>query len=143
MEIFLLHEHSRASFSTLLPNVIKKFRISRASRVETFSSEMIFTRDEISASRSQFYPEALKSLFFFYVFMSLFRSPLEKLFLATSVMRLHRKIFHDTKTLLSKTFFSISTQPLFYSPSLRSPFFFLPKKIKAESQRVKKVSYET
>lgn len=83
---------------------------------------MSFTRDEISASNAEVYelsvlPRSSKiSALFLCVYVAPVRSPLEKLFLATSVMRLHRKIFHDTKTLLSKTFFSISTQPLFPPP---------------------------
>lgn len=78
---------------------------------------MPFTRDEISASNAEVYDfpapatmEALKSVLVLCRFVST-RRPLEKLFSAGSVMRLHKKIFHDTKTLLSEAFFSISTQP--------------------------------
>lgn len=147
MEIFFLHEHSRASFSPMLPNVIK---ISTLELLESglfllkcHLPEMKYQHRMQKFMSSQFHPEALTkiSVLFLCVYVALILSPLEKLLLATSVMRLHRKIFHDTKTLLSKTFFSISTQ-LFHSTSSPNSSSFLVLNTK-DCPRVRKTFSQT
>lgn len=135
MEIFLLHEHSRASFDFLSSNAAKRNKNfdslelldSRLFLLKCHFPEMKYQHRMQKFMSSQFHPEALKSLFFLHVFVSpSFEVLLRSFFLATSIMRLHRRIFHDTKTLLSETFFSISTQPLFY------PFFLRQTCVKPE-----------
>lgn len=119
--IFYTECFCSAEILELVWNVIKFYSLEL---LETFSLHAIYQRWNISFEcRSLWLSSAChhgssEICARFYVASS----PLAALsrsffFSAGSIMRLHRKIFHDTKTLLSETFFSISTQPPQTSPS--------------------------
>lgn len=114
---------SSAKILKLVWNVIK-FLLSR---VFYFSLHAIYQRWNIissfTASNAEVFdvsaPASLKHQNFCSLVASLRLAALSRraFFLAASVMRLHEEIFYDTKTLLSETFFSISTELPQPSPS--------------------------